>query len=410
MIKEITMFEFNEFAKNHPLHNIYQTSNYAILKAEENFDYDYIGYFSDGTLIAASIILIKKLSFSIKYGYAPRGFLLDYSNTKVLTDFTEKLKKYYSRKKVAFIKIDPLIPIREYNPKDTSVINENLNIIDTFKNLGYKKLKDNLYFESQLPRFECIINLKNNKKYKKNTRNKINKSLTKGLTLEKVSRKQLEIIYKFIQKKSSKSFKYYNNLFKVYDNDLMIDLFLVKVDYEEFMEHSKNNYEKEVELNKEYNEKLKMLTTKNNLNKKMVSDKKLVTYKNEIMEASRKYSDNELTEYIAGAIVIKDGNTINIIESGYDAMYRHLNANYFLYNSIIEYYKNDYDFININAITGDFTHENRYYGLNEFKLGFNPETYEYIGELDLIINNSVYNNLLLTGKLHKEFDLKNETN
>jgi len=190
----------------------------------------------------------------------------------------------------------------------------------------------------------------------------------------------------------------------------MIDLFLVKVDYEQFMENAKNNYEEELELNKIYNDNLKENSNTRNLNNKMKSDKRLITYKNAIMEASRKYSDNELQEYIAGAIVIKYKDTAYIFESGYNISYRHLNPNYFLHYSLIEYYKEDFKYIHLNAITGDFSHENKYYGLNEFKLGFNPKVYEYIGELDLIIDDKAYNNLLMTGKLHKEFDNKSSRN
>ena len=33
---------------------------------------------------------------------------------------------------------------------------------------------------------------------------------------------------------------------------------------------------------------------------------------------------------------------------------------------------------------------NRYAGLNEFKLGFNSKIYEYIGDFELICNNTFY--------------------
>ena len=33
---------------------------------------------------------------------------------------------------------------------------------------------------------------------------------------------------------------------------------------------------------------------------------------------------------------------------------------------------------------------NRYAGLNEFKLGFNSNMYEYVGDFELICNNTLY--------------------
>ena len=61
-------------------------------------------------------------------------------------------------------------------------------------------------------------------------------------------------------------------------------------------------------------------------------------------------------------------------------------------------------------MTGDFSKENPYYGLNKFKLGFKPKVYEFIGEYDLIINSNIYRSMLKSGKLAKIFnktDIKN---
>ena len=58
----------------------------------------------------------------------------------------------------------------------------------------------------------------------------------------------------------------------------------------------------------------------------------------------------------------------------------------------------------MNGITGDFSERNPYYGLNKFKESFNPSIYEYIGEFDLIVNKALYQYLLSSNKLAKEFD------
>ena len=71
---------------------------------------------------------------------------------------------------------------------------------------------------------------------------------------------------------------------------------------------------------------------------------------------------------------------------------------------MIEKYKNDgYKFFDLNGITGDFSDKNPYKGLNDFKLQFKPRVYEYIGEFDLVINKTIYQLLLSSNKLSKEF-------
>ena len=79
-------------------------------------------------------------------------------------------------------------------------------------------------------------------------------------------------------------------------------------------------------------------------------------------------------------------------------------ANYFLYYALIKYYQNDYKYMDLNGITADMNKSSKYYGLNRFKLGFNPDVYEYIGEFDLIIDEKEYNKLLNFGLLAKEFN------
>jgi len=78
--------------------------------------------------------------------------------------------------------------------------------------------------------------------------------------------------------------------------------------------------------------------------------------------------------------------------------------NYFLYYALIKYYSKNYKYIDLNGITGDLSKDGYYYGLNRFKMGFNPDVYEYIGEFDLVINEKLYDKLLKSGALAKEFN------
>ena len=130
--------------------------------AENGYEYELIGFVDEYSQIhAASLILIKKINQIFKYGYAPKGFIIDYFNKTLLKEFTDALINYYHRKRLVFIKINPEIAISEINPitKEKNY-NWNVEIKDTLIDLGYVKLKDNLYFESMLPRFNGIVKLK----------------------------------------------------------------------------------------------------------------------------------------------------------------------------------------------------------------------------------------------------------
>jgi len=404
-IKELTIAEFDAFALNNQIGTHYESSNYALFMAENNFEYDFLGLVDElGIIKAAALILIKKINFKYKFGYSPKGFLIDYFDTDLLNTFCNELKKYYAQKLV-FIKINPEIAIGEINRK-TKLSNYNQNIVirDYLKEAGFAKLKDNLYFESIFPRFNGIINLTEYDfdKLNKNTKNKIRKAEKKGLIIEKTERNGLDILFEFIKRKKGVNEYYYKNYYNIFSKTNQCDIFLVKIDYEKYLLNSKKLYDEELSRNNELAERLITNANEININKKMNSDRALLSYKNDIEIATLGLRTNKTT-YLAGALTIKYKNRINIIISGLDTNYKSYNANYFLHHELIKYYKENYKFIDLNGLTGDFNSTNPYKGLNDFKLGFNPHVYEFIGEFDLILNNKVYNHLAKNGTLAEYF-------
>ena len=404
-IKELSLMEFIEYSKDNIIGNYYQSINYAMLKAEEGYEYEYIGLVDNTDIIGAALMLYKRIG-NTYYGYSPRGFLIDYTNSIILEKFTNLIKDYYKKKNFTFIKINPEIAIGKLNKKTLNFeYNENYNVINNLNRCGYKKLKSNLYFESLLPRINAIVNLQeldvNN--FTKNTRNKIKKAIRKGLTLEKAGQDKIPILTNFLKGNLSKDLYYYNDLYNVFNKSDDVDFFLVKVDYKKYLINSQHYYNNELNNNIYLNNKMVSKNNPSVINAKMQSDKALLAYKNDIAEAS-KYLNTNIETYVAGAIVIKYNNRITIQFSGFDKSLKRYSANYFLYFAILAYYQQDFKYADLNGITADFDKNSPYHGLNRFKMGFNPDIYEYIGEFDLVINENTYNHLLKNGSLAKEFN------
>ena len=403
-IREMSLAEFKKFANTHFIGNFHESINYALIKAEEGFEYEFIAYGADD-IVGAALILYKKIG-SVYFGYSPRGFLIDYSNDYLLEDFTNKIKEYYKNRNFAFIKINPEIAIAKLN-KDTMNFeyNENYKIIDMLTKNGYKKLKNNMNFEALLPRVNAIIKLDgydyNN--LSKNTRNKVKKGIRKGLILEKANPDKLNIFYKFIKNKINRDEYYFNDFYNVFSKTLDVDLMLVKVDYKAFLINAQEAYNEELRRNASFNNKLITNNNANAINAKMNSDKALLSYKNDIAEASKNLNTG-LETYVAGALVIKHQNRVIIQISGFNKAMSRFSPNYFLYYALIKYYQQEYKYLDLNGITADLSKENHYYGLNRFKMGFNPDVYEYIGEFDLVIDEKQYEKLLKSGLLAKEFN------
>lgn len=412
-IVELGINEFNEYAKNHELGNYCQTAEYAKAMGEIGFSYDYIAMINERKeIVAASLILFKKIGLFFKYAYAPRGFLINYEDEELIKTFIKLLKNYYQKRGYVLLKINPEVIIGTVNNKTGQITpNDNNYLIDTLKQLGFKRRKEIEPFDLLLPRLETFINLKDFKlnNIDKRIRTKIKNSNDKGLVLEIGTVDNIRNFYDFVKNKHNQTIEYYQNIYNIFKHNDSIDLLLVKIDYEKYLENAKNKYQKELDKNAEFNEKIKIEPNDKNMNEKMNSDKNLIEYKKDLVEATEGLK-NKKFEYIAGALIIKYKNRISILASGYATNYKDLNANHFLHHEIIERYKNEYDYLDMGGFAGDFNENSRFHGLDKFKLGFNPEIVEYIGEFDLILNQLAFQSLKGNNSLEAEFIKTKQSN
>ena len=108
ILKEITNKEFEKYAKTHQYYTFHQTKEWAELKAKNGWGHIYVGMYENNKVIGCSLILSKKLPVIKKQiFYAPRGFLIDYHNESLVTEFTKQLKQLLKSKNGIFVKIDP---------------------------------------------------------------------------------------------------------------------------------------------------------------------------------------------------------------------------------------------------------------------------------------------------------------
>lgn len=403
--------QFDSFAKQHKYTNYYQTSMYANVMSNFNYEISYIGIYSDDDkLIGASLLLLQNAIFKTKIAYAPRGVLFDFTNANKVNQMVEALKRDLGKKGIISLRIDPIVPItiRDHKGRIVNVNNEANKIMANLKNAGFIYKGQNLYFETEKPRWEAITLLKSDireiyKNFDKRCRTKINKAIKCGVEIYKDDKKDLTQLYDFIKKGEKKPFKYFKSICDSYGNNA--DLFYAKLNTEQFVLNSKKMYEDELEKNEKISKEFQELAKENKdrkelFNKKVLSDKLLNVYKSNLIFATNILKENPNGLIIAGALTIIYDNAVFLITEGIDIKYRSLNASYLLkWKMICDYNNEGLKYLNLNAVTGNFTKKNKYAGLNEVKLGFNSIVTEYIGEYDIILNNFRYN-------LYKSFNKK----
>lgn len=394
--------QFDNYAKTHEYSSYYQSSSYGKLMNNHGLKPMYLGFYDKDKLIGASLILSKPSFMGFKYGYAPRGLLIDYNNYNQMIDLAKDLKNFLFKERFILLKIDPLILISKRD-KDGNVIYENThrdNIIETFKRAGFHHCGFNRTFESAKPRWLAYLDLQNDednlfKNLTKQTRNKIRKAMKLGVEVYQ-DNDAITKIYPFIARKGNYSLKYYQEFSELFSNNL--EIYIAKINTEKYVEGSRLLYEKELEYNEYLNNIIsrdgyKGKDMKDILSKKMESDKLLIIYKDYLVNSITLLRNNPEGIIIGGTIIVKEEDTIHLLIDGYDKTYSKFCPLYLTKWEIIKKYLNsDFKYFDINAVTGIFdkNEENAYRGLNEMKLGFNTTVYEYIGEFNLIINNPIY--------------------
>ena len=400
---EIPKEVFDDFPRKNHIRNFYQTSYYGDWMKRRGFNTLYLAMIDDKNIVYAQTLIIYKNVFGkYKYGYVPRGFLIDYYDENIFEKFTSLLKDYLKKNNFAYLKLDPAI-INKSRDKSGNIIKygkDSTKFIKKMESLGYKHCGFNLYFESLKPRWNAVIKLDKSeydmyKSFNKDIRNKINNAKRKGLEVYKGTRDDIKIFYNLVKNNYNRPIDYYYDYYDIFKKKDMLDIYMVKVNTIKYLENSKKLYEQEIEKNNKYVEYIWKNANKTNkkiVNRKIESDKLITVYKNDIKIATQLLKNYPNGFIIASSMVIKYNKQAQFLIDGIDPAYKSFNPNHLLkWNVIKECINSKYYYIDLNGIVGNFKKtNNKYYGLNKFKLGFNSNVIEYVGEFDLPINYPIY--------------------
>ena len=397
-IKEIDHNEFDSFAMNANNKSIYQTKEYAYTMEKQDFDIMFLGLFDGFIIIGATMLLIeKKLGF--KYAYAPRGFLIDYKDNNIVEVFTKEIKKYLFKKDVMAVKINPYI-VKTVHDLKLNIKYENKDygtIFNNLKKFSYYHLGYNDFFEALKPRFEAIVDMNDSasalfKNLSDIKKKEIAIADSYGIKIYKGNEQQLNLLYLQTQHKYPRDLKYFEDLYKYFNEKALIDFFYAKLDTKTYLAKVQAIYEEHENLSAELNESMLInINNRENLvSRKIEVDDALYNYKKELINATQllsKYPDGIV---LASALLIKNGTTVQVVMDGSNKEFKHLQAKSLLFWRLIEHYQAaNFERFNLGGLA-NFKIDSKFNALNNFKLGYNAKIYEYIGDLELITNNTKY--------------------
>lgn len=399
-IENVEKYRYEKFVKGHKKAHFLQSYAWGEFSKEcKNLIPHYVGMEdSKGNLLATALLLEKKLPLGFSYFYSPRGFVIDFNDYDLLTDFVYEIKKYAKKNKAIFVKIDPDIILNRFDNNDEIKDHdlESDDIIDKLKELGFNHLGFTKNFETSQPRYTFRINLDQSEddlfnSFSKTTKQRINRAEKLDTKVRIGTIEDIKIfsdLMDLTEKRKdfiSYDYNYYKRLFEIYNEDNKINFFVGTLNIKKVIK----------EYETELNEVLKAIaplednySKSKKLNELVMRKEKLDEYIKEYTVALKKYGEEVVLnvhvaiEYsnMAWGLYAANHNILMNSYSNYKTYYEHIK------NSMKDGLKTFDQFGTI----GDLRKDNPLLGIHMFKKGFGGEYIEFIGEFDLVTNKAMY--------------------
>ncbi len=386
----INIDEYKKFYEQYSKAPIMQDYAWTIVK--DNWDSTICGLYKDDTLVATALILIKRLPFNYCLFYIPRGYLMDYTDKKILQEFTKHIKLYAKSRSAYVVKIDPYIAFyeRRVHPLDDNeeyhFYSEHVEtIIDNLKHSGYIHKGYSKEIGAYLqPRYTMVVPLIspegtffNKKQFLKTLRKNVRGYLgdyheKRGVIFNHST--NLEDLDEFLailnktearQNISLRNKTYFEKMMKAFKDRAI--LFFGRIDINKYLTFIEESLD-DKNLDRDF-----LLKQKEIANDIKATRGEIITTSAAMVILPGNKEGIKMVEFLYA------GNDISVLPN--------LKINNGLtYYRLMYCLEHEYQYANLGGVDGSLQDH-----LSTFKSKFNPLVLEFIGEYDLPINKFIYN-------------------
>ena len=405
-IENVEINRYREFESNHKKSHFLQSYEWGLFcKRAKGQVPCYVGMEDEnGNLVATCLILLRKTPFGFSYGYAPRGFILDYSNKDVIKVLTTYLKEYMKNNKIIYIKFDPDIKYQDIDENGNKIDGgeNNYELYDYMLSLGYKHTGFYRLYEGNQPRYTFRINLNKTweeieAKFNKSFMKSVKRSYSYNLIVD--NDVKVDDFYRLLQSNSSKddfdphSLEYYKIFSEEMSKDNNMKYFNISIRPKELLENISKEIDalkKDLEVSKKKEADIKNKISRLEKEKEVFSK----THKDEVCICSLICT---YTKTHAWSLYIGSDDLANFTFA--------VTRSY--YEAIEDAYNNGYEFFDLFGTPGDpNTKYKNLAKLHDFKRKFGDEYIEFIGEFDLVNNKLLYKMLPIMLKVYRKLRRK----
>ena len=374
----ITAEEHDEFVKNSPQTNLLQSSDWA--KIKDNWGNERLGVYQDQKLVAVASILIQPLPLGFTMLYIPRGPIMDYQNSQLVSFMLQSIKTYAKSKRAVFAKFDPSLFLRKgligQEAKDQEAT---LEIIQSLKECGVEWVgRTEDMGETIQPRFQANIYKEyfTEDQLSKSTKQAIRTARNKGVEVIFGGTELLDEFAALMKKTEARKGihlrgkDYYEKLLTTYAGQSYITL--SRINLAQRLASLKEQLEKNQAEASRFNEKTKPGKIDNNRQEKERLEE-------EIQFLNQELKDGQEIVSLSGTLTLEFGGTSENVYAGMDENFRRYQP------AILTWYETAQHAFDRGAdwqyMGGVENHLDG--GLYHFKSKFNPMIEEFVGEFNL---------------------------
>lgn len=403
MLETLTEQEFNDFSKKHICNTFFQSSYWGVLKQATDWKVHLVGIKENGTILAATLLLAKKIPLFHRYFfYAPRGFLIDYEDLTMVERFTQEIASYVKKQRGIFFKISPYVSYQERNINGEIVENgsNHKKLVQVLKKIGYQHNGFTIVYGKDLePRWISVLDLENKteeeilKQMRPTTRSSIINSYKHGLELVEIDQTRLKEFKDLMLHTGERRgfidrpLSYYEKMYEAFHPTDNIKIMLVELNVVQYL---KTLTEQCQELEEKI-EPLKDATGAKGKRQVKEYTVKLESIKKRSQELQMIKQEKGDKIVIAGGLFMTYGTQVLSLFGASYQEYMKYDGQFFLNSEMIKYaIQGGYKQYNFYGITGEFQEDSPMFGLFDFKRGFHAQVVELIGEFTYITDSLYY--------------------
>lgn len=406
----ISETEFDKYASEHSQANFYQTSNWGHLKAKNGWKSHFLALKDENNILGATLLLSKSTPIKKDMFYAPRGFLIDYNNIELLTEWTDQIKKYAKEHNAIFIKIDPYVSYQERNINGDIVENgyNNKNSFNNLISLGYKHFGFNIMQDTLQPRWMFVTNTKNTtvdevmKKMDAKTRQILHHNERLGIYTREIEYEEIpkfkDIMAHTGERREfiDRPLSYYQEMYKSMHDDGKLKIIFAEINLKDLVKKTTDE-KKELKEQKEerkfkHDNKVTKMNEQKYLNKQKETDNNIIRVNKNLTHYKELLKENGDILTLGGILFLIHGDEVLSLVGGSYSKFMEFQSAYSIhFEGMKMAINNNYSRYNFYGIVGDFDESKEMGGLYTFKKSFGGNVVELLGEFDLIINMPLYN-------------------